>query len=347
MKAKELKKKYLDFFKSKGHAIIPSAPLIPEHDPSVLFTTAGMHPLVPFLVGQVHPLGNKVASVQKCMRTGDIDEVGDSTHNTFFEMLGNWSFGDYFKEEAIAMSFEFLTRVLKIPLSHLAVTCFIGDEDAPRDETSATKWKQLGISTERIAFLDKEDNWWGPAGSTGPCGPDSEMFYWVGKDKPPKEFDTDDDRWVEIWNDVFMEYNKTQEGKYVPLSQKNVDTGLGVERVTAILQGKDEIYQTELFLPIIRDIERITKKKYEDNTKAMRIIADHMRASVFILGDERGAVPSNVDQGYILRRFIRRAIRHLKSLGVKDINTSIFAEKIIDMYKDEYPLLEEKRNFIY
>ncbi|MBT4935967.1 alanine--tRNA ligase [Candidatus Woesearchaeota archaeon] len=346
MKAKELKKKYLDFFKSKGHAIIPSAPLIPEHDPSVLFTTAGMHPLVPFLVGQVHPLGNKVASVQKCMRTGDIDEVGDSTHNTFFEMLGNWSFGDYFKEEAIAMSFEFLTRVLKIPLSHLAVTCFIGDEDAPRDETSATKWKQLGISTERIAFLDKEDNWWGPAGSTGPCGPDSEMFYWVGKDKPPKEFDTDDDRWVEIWNDVFMEYNKTQEGKYVPLSQKNVDTGLGVERVTAILQGKDEIYQTELFLPIIRDIERITKKKYEDNTKAMRIIADHMRASVFILGDERGAVPSNVDQGYILRRFIRRAIRHLKSLGVKDINTSIFAEKIIDMYKDEYPLLEEKRNFI-
>ena len=346
MKAKELKKKYLDFFKSKGHAIIPSAPLIPEHDPSVLFTTAGMHPLVPFLVGQVHPLGNKVASVQKCMRTGDIDEVGDSTHNTFFEMLGNWSFGDYFKEEAIAMSFEFLTRVLKIPLSHLAVTCFIGDEDAPRDETSATKWKQLGISTERIAFLDKEDNWWGPAGSTGPCGPDSEMFYWVGKDKPPKEFDTDDDRWVEIWNDVFMAYNKTQEGKYVPLSQKNVDTGLGVERVTAILQGKDEIYQTELFLPIIRDIERITKKKYEDNTKAMRIIADHMRASVFILGDERGAVPSNVDQGYILRRFIRRAIRHLKSLGVKDINTSIFAEKIIDMYKDEYPLLEEKRNFI-
>ncbi len=346
MKAKELKKKYLDFFKSKGHAIIPSAPLIPEHDPSVLFTTAGMHPLVPFLVGQVHPLGNKVASVQKCMRTGDIDEVGDSTHNTFFEMLGNWSFGDYFKEEAIAMSFEFLTRVLKIPLSHLAVTCFIGDEDAPRDETSATKWKQLGISTERIAFLDKKDNWWGPAGSTGPCGPDSEMFYWVGKDKPPKEFDTDDDRWVEIWNDVFMEYNKTQEGKYVPLSQKNVDTGLGVERVTAILQGKDEIYQTELFLPIIRDIERITKKKYEDNTKAMRIIADHMRASVFILGDERGAVPSNVDQGYILRRFIRRAIRHLKSLGVKDINTSIFAEKIIDMYKDEYPLLEEKRNFI-
>ncbi|MBT5924737.1 alanine--tRNA ligase [Candidatus Woesearchaeota archaeon] len=346
MKAKELKKKYLDFFKSKGHAIIPSAPLIPEHDPSVLFTTAGMHPLVPFLVGQVHPLGNKVASVQKCMRTGDIDEVGDSTHNTFFEMLGNWSFGDYFKEEAIAMSFEFLTRVLKIPLSHLAVTCFIGDEDAPRDETSATKWKKLGISTERIAFLDKEDNWWGPAGSTGPCGPDSEMFYWVGKDKPPKEFDTDDDRWVEIWNDVFMEYNKTQEGKYVPLSQKNVDTGLGVERVTAILQGKDEIYQTELFLPIIRDIERITKKKYEDNTKAMRIIADHMRASVFILGDERGAVPSNVDQGYILRRFIRRAIRHLKSLGVKDINTSIFAEKIIDMYKDEYPLLEEKRNFI-
>ncbi|PIN74892.1 alanine--tRNA ligase [Candidatus Woesearchaeota archaeon CG10_big_fil_rev_8_21_14_0_10_36_11] len=346
MKAKELKKKYLDFFRSKGHAIIPSAPLIPEHDPSVLFTTAGMHPLVVFFLEQEHPLGKRVANVQKCIRTGDIDEVGDATHHTFFEMLGNWSFGDYFKKEAIEMTFEFLTKVLGLPLSHLAFTCFAGDKDAPKDEESAKFWRNLGAPEGRVAFLGKEDNWWGPAGETGPCGPSTEMYYWTSKDMPPEKFDVNDKRWVEIGNDVIIEYEKTKSGNFKPLTKKSIDFGGGVERTIAVLNGLDDNYLTDLFLPIIKEIEKITKKKYEEYTKQMRIIADHMRASVFILGDERGAVPSNVDQGYILRRFIRRAIRHLKSLGVKDINTSLFAEKIISMYKEEYPLLEEKQNFI-
>jgi len=346
VKAKELKKKYLDFFRSKGHAIIPSAPLIPEHDPSVLFTTAGMHPLVVFFLEQEHPLGKRVANVQKCIRTGDIDEVGDATHHTFFEMLGNWSFGDYFKKEAIEMTFEFLTKVLGLPLSHLAFTCFAGDKDAPKDEESAKFWRNLGAPEGRVAFLGKEDNWWGPAGETGPCGPSTEMYYWTSKDMPPEKFDVNDKRWVEIGNDVIIEYEKTKSGNFKPLTKKSIDFGGGVERTIAVLNGLDDNYLTDLFLPIIKEIEKITKKKYEEYTKQMRIIADHMRASVFILGDERGAVPSNVDQGYILRRFIRRAIRHLKSLGVKDINTSLFAEKIISMYKEEYPLLEEKQNFI-
>ncbi len=351
MKAKELKKKYLDFFKKKKHSIIDSAPLIPEHDPTVLFTTAGMHPLVPFLVGQKHPLGKRVANVQKCMRTGDIEEVGDTTHNTFFEMLGNWSFGDYFKEEAIEMSFEFLTKVLKLPLSNIAVTCFKGDKDAPKDLVASKKWESLGIPKERIAFLGKKDNWWGPAGETGPCGPDTEMFYWVGKGKAPKVFDTKDECWVEIWNDVFMEYNKTKDSKFSVLKQKNVDTGLGVERVTAVLQGLDDIYLTELFLPIIKEIEKITGKKYgkDDNvTKSIRIIADHLRASVFILGDERGVSPSNVDQGYILRRFIRRVVRHFKKLGIQieKIDLVPLAKKIISMYCGDYSLLDDKKEFI-
>jgi alanyl-tRNA synthetase len=349
MKAKELKKKYLEFFKKKGHAIINSAPLIPEHDPTVLFTTAGMHPLVPFLMGQKHTLGTKLASVQKCLRTGDIELVGDETHNTFFEMLGNWSLGDYFKEEMIEFSFEFLTKILKLPLSHLAFTCFKGDKDSPKDIVSSDRWKELGVSSERIAFLGKKDNWWGPAGETGPCGPDTEMFYWTGKEKPPKKFEPSDEKWVEIWNDVFMSYNKTREGKFVGLKQRNVDTGLGVERVTAILQGLSDIYQTKLFLPIIKEIEKLTGKRYNKEKRAIRIIADHMRASVFILGDERGIVPSNVDQGYVLRKFIRRVVRNFRKLGV-DVNKNdfsvILAEIIIKMYCEEYPLLKEKKKFI-
>ena len=349
MKASELKKRYLEFFRKKRHAVIESAPLIPEHDPTVLFTTAGMHPLVPFLVGQPHPLGRRLADVQKCLRTGDIDEVGDATHHTFFEMLGNWSFGDYWKKEAIRWSFEFLAKELKIPIERLAVTCFAGDEDAPKDEESAEVWKRLGIPVERIAFLPKQDNWWGPAGDTGPCGPDTEMFYWAGEEPAPKKFSQEDKRWVEIWNDVFMEYNKTDGGEYIPLSQKNVDTGLGVERVAAVLQGLNDNYLTELFLPIIRKIEEITGRDYQENKREMRIIADHLRAAVFILGDERGATPSNVDQGYILRRLIRRAVRNFRNLGV-DVGqmqtAAALAEIIIRNYKKDYPLLEEKKDLI-
>jgi alanyl-tRNA synthetase len=365
MKAKELKKKYLEFFQSKGHAIIDSASLIPEHDPTVLFTTAGMHPLVPFITGQKHPLGKRLTDVQKCLRTGDIDEVGDTTHHTYFEMLGNWSFGDYFKEEAIEMSFEFLTKVLKLPLDRLAFTCFAGDDNAPQDKESYKKWLSLGVPKERIVFLGKEDNWWGPASETGPCGPDTEMFYWGPEDIPvPKKFDAEDEHWIEIWNDVFMQYDKQKNGKYIPLKQKSVDTGLGLERVAAILQGYNDNYRTELFWPLIQKIEKLTKLKYGpksdqehkdkgeqcwvDTRIMMRIIADHIKASVFILGDERGVVPSNVDQGYILRRFIRRAIRNLRSLGLEidQIDLSDLAKQVIKMYKEDYPLLEEKKKFI-
>ncbi|MBU0457001.1 MAG: alanine--tRNA ligase [Nanoarchaeota archaeon] len=349
MKAKELKKKYLEFFKSKGHAVVDSAPLIPEHDPTVLFTTAGMQPMVPFFLGQEHPLGKRIVNVQKCLRTVDIDEVGDPVHHTYFEMMGNWSFGDYFKKEAIEFSFEFLTKVLKLPLSHLAVTCFEGNKDSPKDEESAKTWLNLGIPKERIAFLGKKDNWWGPAGETGPCGPNTEMYYWSGRNKPPKRFDPEDNTWVELGNDVLIEFEKTKEGYFKPLKKRSIDFGGGVERTLAVLNCLDDNYQTELFLPVIKEIEKVTKKKYEDNKKSMRIIADHLRASVFILGDERGVVPSNLDQGYILRRFIRRSIRHLRSLGLdilKEDYTVIFAELIIKMYKDDYPLLEEKKEFI-
>ncbi|MFH0701521.1 MAG: alanine--tRNA ligase [Candidatus Woesearchaeota archaeon] len=349
MKAVDLKQQYLDYFKSKGHVIIPSAPLIPENDPTVLFTTAGMHPLVPFLVGQPHPLGKRLVDVQKCLRTDDIDEVGDNVHHTFFQMLGNWSLGDYFKKEAIEMSFEFLTKILKIPLDRLAVTCFAGDKDAPKDEESARTWLKQGIPTERIAFLPKKDNWWGPAGEAGPCGPCTEIFYWSDpQNKAPKVFNPKDQNWVEIGNDVLLEYNKTKEGKFLPLKQRNVDFGGGVERTTAILQGFDDNYRTELFWPIIQDLEEITQKSYTHHTKAMRIIADHIRAAVFILGDERGVVPSNVDQGYILRRFIRRIIRQMRALGVKmeDIFITVLAERIIKIYAKEYPLLKEKEKFI-
>lgn len=350
MKTSELKKKYLDFFKSKKHAIIPSAPLIPEHDPSVLFTTAGMHPLVPFLAGQKHPLGKRLANAQKCIRTQDIEEVGDETHTTFFEMLGNWSFGDYFKKEAIEFSFEFLTKVLELPISCLAVTCFAGDEDAPRDKESAEIWKSLGIPKEKIVFLGKEDNWWGPAGFTGPCGPDTEMFYWIGKGRPPKVFNPGDKKWVEIWNDVFMEYYKNDEGKYDLLKNRNVDTGLGVERVAMILQGKKNIFEIEVFTPIIERIKEISGQKMTaKDAYSFRIIADHLKAAVFILGDERGVPPSNVDQGYVLRRYIRRSIRHLRLLGVnlKKINAAVeLAKIVIRIYQDDYPILKERKKFI-
>lgn len=349
MKAQQLKQKYIQFFKSKSHAFIPSAPLIPEHDPSVLFTTAGMHPLVPFLLGQKHPLGKRIVNVQKCMRTQDIDEVGDATHTTFFEMLGNWSFGDYFKKEAIEWSFEFLTskKWLHLPLDRLAVSCFQGDKNAPKDEESATIWKMLGIPTARIAFLPKEDNWWGPAGESGPCGPDTEMFYWVSDAKPPAKFDPKDKNWVEIWNDVFMEYTKTKDGKYLPLQQKNVDTGLGVERVTMVLQGKKTVFDTELFQPIFAKISKLGQiEPTAKNIISFRIIADHMRAATFILGDERSVTPGNVDQGYILRRYIRRTIRHGKKLGLPDGFCNQIAAVVITAYKKEYPLLEEKKVFI-
>jgi len=349
MKAEQLKEIYMKFFETKNHKRIPSAPLIPENDPSVLFTTAGMHPLVPFLMGEPHPLGKRIVDVQKSLRTGDIDEVGDSFHHTFFEMLGNWSFGDYFKKEALEWSYEFLTskKWLALDAKRLAVSCFEGDQNAPKDEFSYKTWKGLGIPEERIVFLPKSENWWGPAGDTGPCGPDSEMFYWKLNNRPaPERFDPEDENWVEIWNDVFMEYNKTQDGKYEPLAMQNVDTGLGVERVVALMQGLDDNYLSELFLPILDKIEEISGKKYADEIKSFRIVADHMRSAVFVLGDERGVTPSNVDQGYILRRFIRRTLRHGKLLGVEVDFCKDIAALIIDMYKSSYPILEEKRDFI-
>ncbi|MBT4651641.1 alanine--tRNA ligase [Candidatus Woesearchaeota archaeon] len=349
MKAKELKQKYLEFFKNKNHIIIPSASLIPDNDPTALFTTAGMHPLVSFIMGQPHPSGKRLVNAQKCLRTQDIDEVGDSTHTTFFEMLGNWSLGDYFKKEAIEMSFEFLTKTLNFPLSHLAFTCFEGDKNAPKDEEAAKIWLTLGVPKERIAFLGKEDNWWGPVGDSGPCGPDTEMFYWVGETNPPKEFDPNDNNWMEIWNDVFIQYDKTKEGKFTSLKNKTIDTGLGLERVTAVLQGKKTVFDTELFQPIFEKITQLTDTEpNRKNITSYRIIADHLRASVFLLGDERKITPSNVDQGYILRRFIRRTIRHLKNLGLKieNIDLAPFAKLIIKMYQEEYPLLKENSQFI-
>ncbi|MBX4196369.1 alanine--tRNA ligase [Candidatus Pacearchaeota archaeon] len=345
-KRQDLIRAYIDFFKSKGHKEIPSSSLIPEHDPTVLFTTAGMHPLVPFLLGQKHSLGKRLVDVQKCIRTQDIEEVGDPVHHTFFEMLGNWSLGDYFKKEAIEYSFEFLTKTLKLPLDRLAVSVFAGDKDAPKDQDSAQTWKRLGIPESRIAYLPKKNNWWGPAGETGPCGPDTEMFYWSpNSKKAPKKFDPDDDNWVEIWNDVLMQYEKTREEKYIPLKQQNVDTGMGVERTLAVLNGLEDNYQTSIFSPVIKEIEKISKNKYEGNEKAMRIIADHVRAATFILGDQRGIKPSNVGQGYVLRRLIRRAIRYGRILGIGNNFTSIVAKSILPIYPD-YQELHRNHSFI-
>lgn len=352
MTSGEIRKKYLAFFESKGHKVMPSASLIPENDPSVLFTTAGMHPLVPYLLGEKHPLGSRLTNVQKCIRTGDIDEVGDAFHHTFFEMLGNWSLGDYFKKEAIEWSFEFLTSKewLGLDKNRLAVSVFEGDPDASFDEEAFEKWKSLGIPEKRIAKLPKKNNWWGPAGETGPCGPDTEMFYWVGDpNKVPESFNDDNSQWLEIWNDVFMQYNKTKDGKFKPLSQQNVDTGMGLERTLAVINGLDDNYKTELFWPIIQKIENLSNKNYgesEETKKAMRIIADHIKASVFILGDEKGIAPSNTGQGYVLRRLIRRAVRYGKQLGLKNFTKNI-AEVVVEMYKEIYPELSKNQKFIF
>ena len=349
MKARELRKKYLDFFHSKGHAVIKSASLIPENDPTCLFTTAGMHPLVPYLLGAKHPQGVRLCDVQKCIRTGDIDEVGDAVHLTFFEMLGNWSLGDYFKDDAIRFSFEFLTGKdnLNIPLDRLAFTVFAGDEDCPFDETAFNLWRSLGVSEKRIARLPKKDNWWGPAGQTGPCGPDTEMFYWTGSEPAPEVFDPANKLWVEIWNDVFMQYDKQPDGSFIPLAQRNVDTGMGLERVTAILQGKKSCYETELFTPIFAAIDAVRGVSAVDpatRTSSERIIADHVRAAVFIMAD--GITPGNVDQGYVLRRLIRRSIREGRKLGIEGKFMVQVADAVIHEFADVYPELSAKSTFI-
>ena len=335
-----IKDLYINFFVSKGHKQIPSASVVPENDPTCLFNTAGMQPLVPYLLGAKHPLGTRLCDFQKCFRLTDLDEVGDSYHHTFFEMLGNWSLGDYFKKEAIAWSFEFLTKVLNLPLDRLAFTVFAGNEYVPADEESASLWQAQGVSRDRIAFLPAEDNWWPSMEQFGPCGSDTEMFYWIDNNEPaPKVFDPSDKRWMEIWNNVFMQFNHLESGEFVTLSQKNVDTGMGVERTTAVLAGLDDNYLTPIWQPIIKEIEKLSQKDYAENKKAMRVIADHMRAIVMIASDDAGIKPSNTDQGYILRRLIRRVIRFAKQIGI-DTNAP-FEEGIIDIiveqFKNYYP----------
>lgn len=350
MDAQEMRETYVDFFKSKGHAYISSASLIPENDPTVLFTTAGMHPLVPYLLGEKHPAGKRLVDFQKCVRTGDIDEVGDASHLTFFEMLGNWSLGDYFKEDSIAWSYELLTKVLKIDPNHLAVTVFAGDEDAPRDEETANLWRSHGMRDDQIFYYGKEDNWWGPAGQTGPCGPDTEIFYDDGRPKCGPECGPSCHcgKYTEIWNNVFMQYFKDAEGKFSPLKQKNVDTGMGLERILRILNGKETVYDTPLFTGIISKVEELSGKKYgvnDEDTKSFRIIADHLRAATFILGD--GVVPAKIGQGYILRRLIRRASRYMSKLGIDRACMKEVAEVIVSEYSKAYPELERNKDFIY
>ena len=341
----ELKQKYLDFFKSKEHNVIDQASLIPENDNTVLFTTAGMHPLVPFLLGQPHPLGKRLTNYQLCLRTTDIDSVGDSTHFSLFEMLGNWSLGDYFKKESISFSYEFLTSKewLGLDKNRIAVTVFSGNKDLPKDQEAIDCWLKEGVPIERIVAI--EDNWWGPAGSSGPCGPDTEIFYWKDNTKePPKEFDPDNENWVEIWNNVFMEYDKTKEGEFTTLSQKNIDTGLGTERVVMVLNGLEDAFSVGKIKEIYDFVFSLSKDK--ENTKAIKIITDHLRTATFILGDSRSVIPSNTDQGYVLRRFIRRAIRYGKLIGIDIFFCKTVGNKIIDLYKDEYPNLEEKKENI-
>jgi alanyl-tRNA synthetase len=352
MTAQELRRKYFEFFQSKEHKIIPSASLIPENDPTVLFTTAGMHPLVPYLMGESHPEGKRLVDSQKCIRTDDIDEVGDTTHHTFFEMLGNWSLGDYFKKEAIAWSWEFLTEELGLDVNLIAVSVFTGDADAPFDEEAFAAWKALGIPEERIAKLPKKNNWWGPAGKTGPCGPDTEIFYWVGEaDKVPTGFNDDNALWVEIWNNVFMQYNKKADGTFEPLAQKNVDTGMGLERILSVVNGLADNYQTDLWLNIIKKVEELSGKKYGETkeiTRLMRIITDHIKAATFIIGDEKGVTPSNIGAGYIVRRLLRRSIIHGQRLGIKKGENWVFkiVEAVIDIYNEAYPELGRRREFI-
>ena len=342
MKAIEIRKKYLNFFKNHGHAVIPSAPLIPENDSSVLFTTAGMQPLVPYLLGEPHPQGKRLTDYQKCVRTNDIEEVGDNRHLTYFEMLGNWSLGDYFKEESIQMSYDFLTQELQIPAEKISVTCFAGDEDCARDEVTAECWKKAGIPEERIYYFGKDDNWW-IAGETGPCGPDTEMFYDTGKPKCSSECNPSCGcgKYVEIWNNVFMEFYKDENGKYTKLKQKNVDTGLGIERMTMILEGKETPFETELFSHIM---DKLVELQKVDNISSRRIIAEHLRSSMMIIAD--GGRPSNIDRGYILRRLIRRMIRHMNKLEISLDELSTLIELNVENLKEMYPELENKKEII-
>ena len=342
MKAIEIRNKYLNYFKNHGHKIIPSSPLIPENDPSVLFTTAGMQPLVPYLLGEKHPEGTRLTDYQKCLRTNDIDEVGDNRHLTYFEMLGNWSLGDYFKEESIAMSFEFLTKELGIPVEKLSVTCFAGDEDAPRDTVTAECWKKAGIPEDRIYYYGKDDNWW-IAGEEGPCGPDTEMFYDTGKPAcgPNCQPSCDCGKYVEIWNNVFMEYYKSKDGTYTKLKQHNVDTGLGLERMTMLLQGKETPFDTELFEPVMNKLQELAKA---DSLESRRIVAEHLRASMMVIAD--GGRPSNIDRGYVLRKLIRRMSRHLNKLQIDLNELESLIDLDIDILKDMYPELDKNRDTI-
>jgi len=353
MNANELRSKYIEFFKSKNHVEISGQSLIPENDPSVLFTMAGMHPLVPYLLGEKHPAGTRLTDYQKCIRTGDIEEVGDPSHLTCFEMLGNWSLGDYFKKESIAFSYEFLTspKWLALDPKKISVTVFAGDENAPRDEEAAGYWKENGMPEDKIAYLPASDNWWA-AGPTGPCGPDTEIFYWVGEGLPPvgSNKGTDSANWMEIWNNVFMQYNRVDEKTLLPLEKKNVDTGMGLERTNCILQGKTSVYLTEVFQPIIKTIENLSGYKYgteEEKDKSVRIIADHTRSSVFILGDQRGVTPDRVGAGYVLRRLIRRAVRHGMKLGIEKDFMAEVAATVIENFKNAYPELEQNREKVY
>ena len=342
-----LKDLFIDYFVSQGHKQIPSAPIVPENDPSVLFNTAGMQPLIPYLMGEAHPYGKRLCDYQKCVRLTDLEEIGDKTHHTFFEMLGNWSLGDYFKKESIGYSFEFLTKVLHIPVERLAITVYEGDEKIPRDDVSAEAWMNLGIPKERIAYLGKEDNFWIP-GDSGPCGGDTEIFYWRSQDEIPKIFDPEDDRWVEIWNNVFMEFYQDKDGNVTELKQKNVDTGMGLERVVAVLEGVDDNYLTSIWKNMREKLESISGKSYEGNEEAMRIIMDHVRTSVFIAADPAGIKPSNTDQGYILRRLIRRAIRYARVLDM-DIHSNFLEELalvVIEEYQNYYHELSQNKNVV-
>ena len=350
MEKVDLKNIYLKFFEERGHKVIPSAPVIPENDPTCLFNTAGMQPLVPYLKGEPHPEGTRLTDVQKCFRTNDLDEVGDKTHHTFFEMLGNWSLGDYFKKESITWSFELLTKYLKIPVEKLSVTVFKGNDIVPADNESADLWKSLGIPENRIAFLGEDDNWWPNMELTGPCGPDTEIFYWRSDEEVPSNFDPENDNWVEIWNNVFMQYNHKPDGTFEPLKNKNVDTGMGVERVVAVLEGQTDNYKSSIWTDLIKKIEEVSGKNYDDEkyTRSMRIIADHIRAIVILSGDDAGIKPSNTDQGYILRRLIRRMIRYAKKLDI-DINSNWeqeLAKVVMDEYKSYYKELERNEKAI-
>jgi alanyl-tRNA synthetase len=345
MNASQLRQTYLRFFEERGHRRIPSAPLLPENDPSVLFTTAGMHPLVPFLLGEPHPLGKRLTNFQKCIRTNDIDEVGDPAHLTFFEMLGNWSLGDYFKEESLAWSHEFLTRSLGISTARLAVTVFAGDSIAPRDELAAGAWRKLGLPVERIFYLPKADNWWGPAGASGPCGPDSEIFYDTGRpDHPGCAPGCACGKWLEIWNNVFMEYEKTPDGSYRRLRQRNVDTGQGLERTLTALNGLDDVFRIETLWPLVEAVEQLSTRAYTDQPVPFRIVADHLRAATFAIAD--GAMPSNVEAGYVVRRMIRRAVRHGRGLGISGNFLGGLSSRVVELFAETYPELPARQAII-